>query len=199
MSINPGLRRQAGLTLMELIVFIMIITISLAGVLTVYVQVNSRSVDPLQRKQAMLLAEALIEEVSLARYTYCHPDDVAAETASSSAGCTSMPENFGPAAGEARPFFNVNDYAGFNPAGPSGKINDVSGTPVSDLLASYQASVTVNAVSGLGPAGMQIGTVSSPPNADSDVLHIAVKVTYGNNQSIVLDRYRTRYAPNSMP
>jgi hypothetical protein len=31
------------------------------------------------------------------------------------------------------------------------------------------------------------------------VLHIRVAVGYGEGQSVTLDRYRTRYAPNSMP
>jgi MSHA pilin protein MshD len=199
--------RQAGLTMIELIVFIVIMGVALAGVLTVFAYTSNSSADPLQRKQAMLLAEALLEEVSLARFTYCHPNDAAADTATSAAGCATLPENVGPRAGEVRPFFNVNDYVttfgtktSFTPGDPLGGITDVTGAALPSRLAFYKAFVTINSVAKFGPPGMEIGAVAAPVNgADTDVLHISVRVEFGNNQSIVLDRYRTRYAPNSTP
>lgn len=206
MSIKP--QRQAGLTLVELILFIVIVGVALVGFTTVYTYTSTASADPLRRKQAMLLAEALIEEVSLARFTFCHPNDAKAETATSSATCATMRENFGPQGGEARPFFNINDYVAapgiatsFTASDPGGGISDVNGSAIPAALASYKAKVTIRPVAAFGPAGLQIGEVDSPPNndANTDVLHISVNVTYDNGQSVVLDRYRTRYAPNSMP
>lgn len=199
--------RQGGLTMIELIVFIVIMGVALAGVITVFAYTSNSSADPLQRKQAMLLAEALLEEVSLARFTYCHPNDAAAETATSASGCMTLPENVGPLPGEKRPFFNINDYvsgfgarASFTDTDPLGGITDVTGAGLPSRLAFYKAFVTINSVAKFGPDGMQIGAVPSPVNgADTDVLHISVRVEFGNNQSIVLDRYRTRYAPNSTP
>jgi MSHA pilin protein MshD len=199
--------RQAGLTLIELIVFIVIIGVALGGVLTVFAYTTNNSADPLQRKQAMLLAEALLEEVSLARFTFCHPDDSAAETAASAGGCATLPENVGPRPGDVRPFFNINDYVSafgvrntFTPGDTTGGITDVTGAALPARLASYKAFVTINSVGAFGPDGMKIGAVSAPVNAaDTDVLHISVRVEFGSNQSIVLDRYRTRYAPNSTP
>jgi len=200
-------RRQAGLTMIELIVFIVIMGVALAGVLSVFAYTSNSSADPLQRKQAMLLAEALLEEVSLAHFTYCHPDDAAADTAASSAGCATLPENVGPRPSEGRPFFNINDYvsafgtrASFTADDPLGGITDVTGAPLPSRLAFYKAFVTIDSVAKFGPEGMEIGAVAAPVNgADTDVLHISVRVEFGNNQSIVLDRYRTRYAPNSTP
>jgi len=199
--------RQAGLTMIELIVFIVIMGVALAGVITVFAYTSNSSADPLQRKQAMLLAEALLEEVSLAHFTYCHPDDAAAETATSSAGCASMPESVGPSPGQARPFFNINDYVtgfgtrtSFTAGDPLGGITDVTGASLPSRLAFYKAFVTISSVAKFGPPGMEIGAVAAPAtDADTDVLHISVRVEFGNNQSIVLDRYRTRYAPNSTP
>lgn len=206
MSINRLVRRQAGLTMIELIIFIVVIGVALGGVLTVFAYTTSHSADPLQRKQAMLLAEALVEEVSLARFTYCHPDDANAESAAGSAGCATLPENFGAPASESRPFFNVNDYVSasgvarsFTAGDTLGVITDVTGAPAPAELRLYRAFVTIRPVAGFGPAGMTIGTVAAPPGADSDVLQISVRVSYGNGEAIVLDRYRTRYAPNSMP
>lgn len=201
--------RQAGLTLIELIVFIVIIGVALGGVLTVFAYTTNNSADPLQRKQAMLLAEALLEEVSLARFTFCHPDDSAVETAASAADCVTLPESVGPGpgTGNVRPFFNINDYVNgfgvrntFTLGDATGGITDVTGAALPARLASYKAFVTINSVGAFGPDGMKIGTVSAPVNAaDTDVLHISVRVEFGSNQSIVLDRYRTRYAPNSTP
>lgn len=195
--------RQRGLTMIELIVFIIVIGVAVAGVLGTLTTVTQRSADPLQRKQAMLRAESLLEEVALAHFTYCHPDAVNAETAASSADCASLPEAFGHPAGETRPYFNINDYVAasgvatsFTAGDPTGDmVTDVSGAPM--LPAGYRALVTITPVALFGPAGMQIGSAAA--GADSDVLHISVDVRYGDNQHIVLDRYRTRYAPHSMP
>ncbi|MES2017250.1 MAG: type II secretion system protein [Pseudomonadota bacterium] len=201
MSIKYARSRQAGLTLIELIVFIMVIGIAVVTVMGALANISAHSVDPLLRKQAMLRAESLLEEVSLAHFTYCHPDDANAETATSTAGCASLPEAAGPRPGDTRPYFNINDYVSaygaatsFNAADPSGEtITDVTGAVM--LPAGYQAKVTVKPVSGFGPTGMQL--------ASTEVLHISVTVLYGpagpNRESVVLDRYRTRYAPNSMP
>jgi MSHA pilin protein MshD len=197
--------RQRGLSLIELVVFIVIIGVAVAGVMATLTFTNARSADPLQRKQAVLLAEALLDEISLARMTFCHPDDPAAETATSAAGCTT-PETVGPS-GAVRPYFNINDYvSAFNTptsitAGDStGKVTDVLGNL--KLNGRYRAFVTIRADGRLGPAGASgiTGSASGAPNpADTDLLHIAVEVRYGNGESVVLDRYRTRYAPNSTP
>ena len=45
--------RQAGLTLVELIVFIVIVSVGLAGILVTYDTVVRHSADPLVRKQAL--------------------------------------------------------------------------------------------------------------------------------------------------
>lgn len=203
MSIRPHARRQRGLTMVELIVFILVIGVAVAGVLGTLTTVTQRSADPLIRKQAMLLAESLLEEVALSHFTYCHPDAANAESAASTAACASLPEAFGRPAGEVRPYFNVNDYvaaagvpAAFNPSDPSGdNVTDVSGNPM--VPPGYRALVSISPVSGFGPAGMQIGSAGA--SADSDVLRITVDVRYGDNQHIILERYRTRYAPNSVP
>jgi len=193
--------RQAGLTMVELIMFIVIISVSVAFLAGTLGNLNARSADPFLRKQAMLRAESLLEEVSLAHFTYCHPSDAYAETATSEAGCASPALQEAPnhPAGETRPYFNINDYVSAygTPASftagdtsPEGRIvTDVTGAPM--LPASFSALVTVTPVAAFGPAGLQIG--------GAEVLRIRVSVGYGTGQSVTLERYRTRYAPNSMP
>lgn len=198
------IKRARGLTMIELIVFIVIVGVAAAGMLGVISYTSSRSADPWQRKQAMLVAEALLEEVLLAKFTYCHPSDATAETATSSAGCANaaLRENVGPqVAGETRPYFNINDYVGtlgvptsMTAGDTTGQITDVTGSAM--VSNNYKAKVTIDPAS-LGPAGMKVGNAAG--GADNDALHITVDVSYGANEHIVLDSYRTRYAPNSMP
>lgn len=203
-----SISRQAGLSMIEMVVFIVIIGVAVAGVLSTLTYTASRSADPVQRKQAMLIAEALLDEISLARMTFCHPDDPAAETATKASECAT-PETVG-AAGLARPYYNINDYvASFNtktsitPGDTSGKITDVLGNL--QYGGKYTAFVTVRDDATLGPAGASAIAGSSaggaaPANrADTDLLQISIEVKYGSGELITLDRYRTRYAPNSLP
>jgi MSHA pilin protein MshD len=187
-------RRSRGVTLVELIVFIVIVSVAVAGVLTALDIANRSSTDPMIQKQALAIAEALLEEVQLQPFTYCDPNDPNAATALSAAGCTggaggANDENklpLGPEAGETRtgatPFDNVSDYNGFS-IGPG--ITDLSGTVLPDLDA-YSASVAV--------ANQALGAV---PSADG--LLITVTVTGPSDTTVVLHGYRVRYAPNALP
>jgi MSHA pilin protein MshD len=190
-------RHQRGMTLIELIVFIVIVSTALAGVLTVLNITAKNSADPMITKQMLAIAEAILEEVELRPFTWCDPDDPQAATATSSAvgatGCTSAAtvEAAGPEtiAGvtESRnsatnPFDNVNDYHGL-----TGINTSVSGTA---MPAGYSASIAVSNDAAFGPAAAQ------PPGAA--VLRIAVTVSRGG-ESVVLEGYRTRHSPNFLP
>ena len=63
------LRAQSGLTLPELVLFIVVVSVGLAGVLSVLNLTAAKSADPFPVKQAMAVAEAVIEEISLKNYT----------------------------------------------------------------------------------------------------------------------------------
>ena len=60
---------ESGLTLPELILFIVVVSAGLAGVLSVLNLTAAKSSDPFPVKQAMAVAEAVIEEISLKNYT----------------------------------------------------------------------------------------------------------------------------------
>lgn len=190
---NTPVREQAGLSLIELIMFIMIVSVGIAGILAVLNQSTQSSADPLRRKQALAIAESLLEEVQLARFTYCDPLDANAQTAANPAGCAATPEVVGPEAGNGRPYDNVNDYVtAFDSAQAYG--TDVAGGA---LPAGYAATVTIRPASGLGPAGAQIAADATPANMNA--LRITVNVAYSANDSITLEGYRTRYAPEATP
>ncbi len=78
-------RRQRGLTLVELIVFIVIVSVGLAGILVTYDTVVRHSADPLVRKQALAIAESLLLEIEQQPFTWCDPDDESATTATNAA------------------------------------------------------------------------------------------------------------------
>ena len=182
---RPSARRAHGLSLIELVIFIVIVSAALAGVLNVFVTATISSADPMLRRQALAIAESLLEEVQLMPFTVCDPDDANAATAANSAACATTPEGLGPEAGETRfgppQFDNVNDYHGYVMA----SIVDITNNPVPGL-AGYSASVSV--------AAAALGSITA---ASGDALRITVNVTGPHGTSISLDGYRTRHAPNA--
>lgn len=177
--------RQRGLSLIEVVIFIVVLGIGIAGLAILYNQLTLASVDPLVRKQAVAIANSLMEEIQLRPFTFCDPDDPAVFTAGSPAGC-GTPEVIGNE-GESRyglTFFdNVSDYHGF---GMAGSIQDITNAPISGLTG-YSADVQIAAAGGDFPAAIP---------AD-DALRITVTVTGPANTQVVLQGYRLRYAPNS--
>jgi MSHA pilin protein MshD len=192
MSIRPDLvrrrRRQRGISLIELIMFIIIVGVAVTGILSVMTTTTKASVDPMRRKQAIAIAESLLEEIQNQPFTYCDPDDPAAATATSIAGCATV-EGIGVEGAETRysattRFDNVSDYHNFSMAGISTIDNTALG-----LLAGYTATVTVTqqgfAASGGGAAV-----------AATESLRIDVNVVSGGDVDVTLTGYRLRYAPN---
>ncbi len=201
----PLRTRQRGVTLIELVMFILIVGVGVAGILLVYTNTVRYSADPVIRKQMLAVAEAMLEESALMPFTYCDPDDADAATAGAAlvgaGNCATTVEAIGPEAGEARytpanPFDNVNDYAGFDTATavPSG-IADISGTVIGSL-AGYSAQLTATAQA-LGPGGSTIAAIDA--NGAPQVLLVTVSVTAPGGDSVSLSGYRTRYAPNAVP
>jgi MSHA pilin protein MshD len=197
---------QRGVSLIELIMFIVIIGIAVMGILGVMNQIAVHSADPLIRKQALAIAESLLEEVELMPYTYCDPNDASAVSATNTAGCfnpaNSQDVITGPTPGsETRysasdPFDNVADYSGCQMG--TGVINACDATGTGGIR-----DIGNNAI---GPANgytakidiARTGTAMSLPANDA-ALRITVTVTGPDSVPVVLDGYRTRYAPNSMP
>lgn len=65
MSTKSPTLMQRGISLIELIIFIVIIGVAAAGILLVMNQVAGHSADPLVRKQALAVAESMLEEIKL--------------------------------------------------------------------------------------------------------------------------------------
>ena len=191
-------KRQRGVTLIELILFILIVGIALTAILGVMNVTTRNSANPVRTKQALMMAEGLLEEVQLARFTFCDPTSDNAETATSATACT-IPEAWGQVSPEPvgpRPYDNVNDYvaaantatAAFN---ASGALADANGRAIN--VTGYTATVTITPDT-VGPSGSTVGAGGTA--ADTDMLRITITVAY-DNTSLVLDGYRARYAPNN--
>lgn len=184
MFIRPVLQR--GITLIEQIVFIVIVSVGVIGLVSVMNPAIRASADPMLTKQLLAIAESLLNEVMHQPFTWCDPDDPAASTAQSYAAC-SFPQNtnttvssggvetrFGVAPDSV--FDNVSDYGGKSWA----DIGDPSGT---NAMTGYSASVAV------ARAGTALGLAD-----DTAALSVTVTVTRGT-ESFSLTGYRFRYAP----
>ena len=183
-------RRQHGFTIIELIVFIVIVSVALTGVLAVLNVTAKSSSDPVIRKQALAIAEAVLEEVMLQVFTLCDPDDPSAATAATSADCTggaggANDESRSPlgaevgetrAPGSTTPLDNVSDYNGL------AITTAITGAV---MPTGYSAAVTVAeaALNGI---------------AATDSLLVTVTVT-SPGETIQLQGYRSRHSPKLLP
>lgn len=57
--------RPCGFSLLELLLFIVVVSVGIVGILSVMHLTTARSADPMVRKQAITMAEAILEEVML--------------------------------------------------------------------------------------------------------------------------------------
>jgi MSHA pilin protein MshD len=189
--------RGRGLSLVELIVFIAVVSVAVAGVLSVLNASTRGSAEPMMQKQALAIAEALLEEVQLQPFTYCDPDDANAATALDSTGCAATAEAIGPEGAETRTgdpsFDNVNDYQVGGGGGPGltvSPISNLAGATIAGLEA-YSANIKV--------AGQPLGGIGNDASGNAQSLLVTVTVTGPGNTTVVLDGYRARYAPNALP
>ncbi len=125
---NGGRFGQSGVTLVELVVSMMIVSIALGGVLMVFNQTVSRSADPMLQHQAIAIAEAYLEEILLRPYE--DPDVIG---------------------GESRPNYDdIFDYHNLHDVGARNQNGALA-----PGLGSYEVRVQVVA-GDFGPAGAQV-------------------------------------------
>jgi MSHA pilin protein MshD len=193
MSTELSAIRQRGVTLIESIVFIVIVSVGVVGLVSVINPLVRFSADPMQQKQLMAIAESLLTEIMHQPYTWCDPDDPAAATAtaySGAGGCAVSQDKGGAALTSATPnteisragtgpgtnYDNVADYGNYSKA----DIDDAAGN---NAMVGYTASVAVSR------AGTALGL-----SDNSAALAVTVTVTR-DGQSFSLTGYRFRYAP----
>lgn len=198
--------RHAGFTLVELVVSIVIVGVGVAGVMGAINYSSRASVDPMMQKQALSIAEALLEEVQLQPFTFCDPTDANAAVATTAQldaavtlpniGCAVTVEAMGAEAGEIRTdlvtrFNNVNDYFVASPGLVLNGMSSLTGAAIQGLE-NYIATITL-ATQDLG------GIAGTDANGRPQSILISVVVTGPANANVRLQGYRVRYAPTALP
>lgn len=137
--------RRRGFTLIEMVVLITVIAVGLAGILLTFQVAVRPSEDPQIRKQALAIAEAMLDEILLNSY-----DPL-------------------PGTGARANFDDVDDYNGYNTGG--GGIVDISGAAVAGLSAYniVNVSVTATGLNGVAEAKRITVTVRDPQGNDLSV------------------------------
>ena len=155
----------AGFSLVETIVFIVIVSVALAGVLSVMNLTTLRSADPLIRKQMIAIGESLLEEIS--QQNFYNP---------AVGGYTCVPL---PCTQANRQFLDdIGDYDGFATTG----IYPIDTSVQIPGLTGYRVAVVV-AGAALGP----------PTNQIANAKLITVTVTGPDSSTLSLSGYRTAY------
>ena len=159
-------RTSAGFTLIEVIIFIVVVSVGLVGILLVSNTVVASSSDPMVRKQAVAVAESMLEEVLLKEY--CDPD---------TGDRNAAPPTCGAAQQEASRnlWDDVDDYNNFATVG----VQEVDGNAVAGLER-YNVAVAVAAPAALGGGGATL------------LKRVMVTVAWGG-ESVVLVGFRGDY------
>ena len=168
-------RAQRGTTLVEVIIFVLIVSIAVVAIINTLSVVVRQSGDPLIVRQTLAVAESLIQEIDNQPYHQKDPYNP-----------TGPDDAIGPEPGENRngsplPFDNPNDYSGYSETG----IVAPDGTSIAGL-GTYSASVVATQQSmGTTPAIVP----------SSDGLLVVVTATGPDGQPFTLTTFRARYQP----
>ena len=168
---------QAGLTLVEMVMFILVISVGLVGVLSVMNFTTRSSADPMIREQALLIAESYVEEIVLKAFL-----DPSTPPVTQVCPTTSPYKEASRSA-----YDNICDYNGLSDTGARDQFgNAIPG------LESYNVAVTVS-----GGSTLSVGPAANPVNNTGAirVLQVDVTVTNGNvpGFSLPLTAYRLNY------
>jgi len=163
-------RRVCGTSLIELIIFIVIVSVALAGVLSVLNITVLHSADPIEPKQSLAIAEAMMEEVLTK--SFCDPDTADISTTPPTCGAYTVEANRGL-------FDDVLDYHGYDVTGVRA-LTDL-GTAIGGLE-NYKVHVDV-------VASADIGSVTGATH----IKEIKVTVTAPSLRAYTLTGYRFNY------
>ncbi len=163
--------RQNGMTLVELVISIVLISIAMTAMLSAFSTSMGRSADPLWKNKSLKLAQAYLDEILSKKYDNDTP--LGGIPATASINCGSL----GPDGGETRAQFDdVDDYNGLSDKPPKLVTNiNMAG------YADYTVSVAVVC------AG---GDVSL---SNSNAKRITVTVLSPNNTSMPFSVYRGNF------
>lgn len=190
-SPQPATKHQSGVTLVELIIAIVIISIASVALLQGLGLQTQRNVDPMIQSQANALARQYLEE-ALSRSFFDPTADPRVDPSITQAQATAAVRDI--SSRTANPtnrlaFNNVYEYNGF-----SQPIQAPNGTAIPEL-SGYSVSISVD-LSG----GLTLGSVNNPAdtnNCPASIMLVTVTVSDPRGQLTVLNGYRTSYFDTS--
>lgn len=163
---------NGGMTLIELVIAIVVISVALTGVLLVFNQTVRHSADPMVTEQALAIAQSYLEEIMLQPF---------ADPPNTTAPCTGT---LGPQPGETRATYDdVGDYNGLVDSPP----RDQFGTPMNPGfslidLSRYTVRVTVGCAA-----------LNGIPATQSKRIDVTVTASGVPGLNVTLSAYRTAY------
>ena len=208
-------RYQSGISLIELVIFIVILSVALTGITLIYINTTRYSADPMVRIRSIELAQSTLEEILLKAY-----DD----STTVGGGCVRFPSGssrcpvsnpdatsqtaaiFGAEASEANRtlFDDVDDFHNLSYCGTGGTAHtscsnacntmvDESGTNIATEYAGFGICIRVSFAGG---AGTEINNAAPGTGSDvftNDAKRIDVIVTDPLNSEISLSAYRLNF------
>ena len=164
-------RDESGVTLIELVIAIVIISIGLAALTATIINTTRHSADPIIQQQAYAIAQSYMEE--LQSEAFCDPDNsLDCYSYITSSACTT-----GTVEALRANFDDVCDYRTLN--GPAADVNG----PIASL-ADYNVQVTI------GDTGVNYNGLLSN---SGQVVRIDVDVTHSSGVAVNLFAYKANY------
>lgn len=199
-STNPkrSVRRsEQGFTLIDVLMLIVLIGVVAGSMTVMFARMSSQSAEALRSRQALSVAQTLINEVRMMPFTYC-------DGAIQAVNCGASPVDLiGPEAGELRYHTNpqavwfdgVSDYHRLAQPGPGcAGICDLQGNvlnPPGSVLDGCEAAIV------MAPQAMT-NIAAADAIGRPQTLLISVTVRCTGIPDVVLQGIRTRHAPTSI-
>jgi MSHA pilin protein MshD len=198
-------RAPRGFTLIDVLIMVTLLGVVAGAMTTLFTRLAAQSSDTLRGRQALAVAQSLLNEVRLMPFTYCDADDTQAGSAAGAflgaGGCASTVDAQGPEPGEGRTvtggtlksarFDGVGDYHNFAQPGPD--LRDIRGnllTGASGPLRGCSTRVTTT------PQAMPL-VAALDGYGRPQALRITVRVNCPNLAEVVLESIRMRHAPQT--
>ena len=176
--------RQEGVTLVELIIAMVIISIAAVALLQGLGLQSQRNVDPMIQSQAQRLASQYLHEVSSKPFFDPGADPRLNPALTLAAVVTSISDQSSIGSANRLTWDNLYEYQGYDDS-----IKDLVGSAIA-TLAGYRVAIAVSIAPGLALHNM---ANSTDPTCPAKIALITVTVTDARNQTTTLSGYRTSY------
>ncbi|TXR54225.1 prepilin-type N-terminal cleavage/methylation domain-containing protein [Reinekea thalattae] len=180
---HPNKRLQTGLTLIELIIAIVIISIAAVAISATLGRQVLFNVDPMLQSQAQLLARSYLQEVSSKAF-FDPSNDPRLQSGLTQAEVSAalLDQSQSASSNNRSTWDNLYEYHDY-----SDNIRDINGNLITELAA-YQVAIDIDV-----SAGLTLDTLSNSSTCPATIARIDISVTDPSNQVTRLSGYRTAY------